>query len=112
MGKVVKLKGTRGFAQFDPETNRFHEAEKPKRIMRIQTVYYFGRQVVKKNRASNPLRAVSRCVEHLRLNSYEATVAEVFDSTGRGTLHAVVRRSINGNIAIVYQRDVQPSEVK
>lgn len=76
----------------------------------IKTMYFMGRDGVQTNSASNPLRAVSRCVEHLRLNSYAATVAEVFNAD-TGTLHAVVRRDVMGNIRIVYQLELQKSEV-
>ena len=73
-------------------------------------MYYRGRDCMQTNSASNPLRAVSRCVEHLRLNSYAATVAEVFNAN-TGTLHAVVKRDVTGNIRIIYQLELQKSEV-
>lgn len=80
-----------------------------KRILPIKSVYYQGREVVKKNSSSNPLRCASRCLEHLRLNSYEATHAEVFDET-TGTLHAVLKRDVKGNIHVLYERPLTKSE--
>lgn len=76
----------------------------------IKSVYYFRREIVRKNSASNPLRCTSRCVEHLRLDSYGATHVEVFDET-TGTLHAVVKRDMQGNIHILYERELVKTEV-
>lgn len=72
----------------------------------IKSVYYFGKNIVRKNSSSNPLRSVGRCVQHLRLNSYEATHAEIFDEL-RGVLHAVIKRDVNGNIHVLYEHGLQ-----
>jgi hypothetical protein len=87
------------------------ESDHPRvgRIMPIKSHYYLGKELMRRNSASNPLRAVSRCVEHLRLNSYQATHAEVFDASN-GKLHAVVKRDIHGNVHILYERKLQATE--
>lgn len=76
----------------------------------IKSIYYNGKEVVKRNSSSNPLRCVSRCIEHMRLNSYHSTHAEVFDETS-GVLHAVVKSDVKGNIHILYERKLQKTEV-
>jgi hypothetical protein len=78
--------------------------------LNIKSDYYLGKDLVKRNSASNPLRAVSRAVEHLRLNSYEATHVEVYDDR-RGTLHAVIKRHMAGRTEILYERPLQKTEV-
>lgn len=82
------------------------EVIKPKRRLPIQTIYYIGKKVAKKNRGGTSFRAVPRCVEHMQINKYEATVAEVHDLSS-GVLHAVVTRNINGGIQIVFKREVK-----
>jgi len=72
----------------------------------IVTVYYINNRVVKRNTAKHANRAVLHCVNHMQLNIYEATVAEVYDEK-RGVLHCVVKRKINGDIVILYRRKVK-----
>ena len=69
----------------------------------ITTTFYRGVSVVKVNKASYASNAVLRCVDHLQLNSYQAGHAEVYDSAD-GTLHAVVKRRINGDLEILFKR--------
>lgn len=73
-------------------------------IRTIQTTYYGGKSVVKNNTAVHANTAVLRCVDHMQLDHYSASVAEVFDHT-TGTLHAVIKRNIKG-IVIVFKREV------
>lgn len=73
-------------------------------IRTIQTTYYAGKHVVKNNTAVHSNTAVLRCVDHMQLDHYEASVAEVFDND-TGTLHAVIKRNTKG-IVIVFKRDV------
>jgi len=73
----------------------------------IKTVYYaHNKSVVKINHAGHANSAVPRCVYHMQLNRYEATVAEVFDDAS-GVLHAVITRSVNGDIKIIFKRTVE-----
>ncbi len=72
----------------------------------IKTVYFQGKNVVKITKAARANSAVPRCVSHMQLDHYAATVAEVFDELS-GTLHAVVTRSVKGNIKIVFKRHVE-----
>lgn len=71
----------------------------------ITTTFYRRKEVVKVNHALHPNRAVLRCVDNLQTNNYDATHAEVYDS-GDGVLHAVVKRHMNGNIEILFKREV------
>lgn len=73
----------------------------------IRTVYYQGKNSVKTNKAVYANSAVLCCVNHMQLNSYAATTAEVFDEMS-GVLHAVIRRPVNGTeIVIVFKREVE-----
>lgn len=76
---------------------------------KIQTTYYRGKELVKTNHAVHVNSASERCFNHMQLNHYEATTAEVFDSQV-GTLHAVFRRSLAGDeIKTVFKREVKES---
>jgi hypothetical protein len=75
----------------------------------VRTVYYRGKEIVKKNRAGRPISAVSRCTEHMRRNDYEATVAEVYDLR-TGKLHAVMKVDVHGNHHTLYQAPYNPKE--
>lgn len=75
-------------------------------IRSIQTTFYQGRTVVKVNTAVHANSAVLRCVDHMQLNHYSATAAEVFDNQS-GVLHAVIHRSVTGRITIIYKREVK-----
>lgn len=72
----------------------------------IKTVYYRGKETVRTTRAGSAFRAVPHCIEHMQVNHYEASVAEVYDLRD-GTLHAVVKRNVQGNLTIVFQREVK-----
>lgn len=76
---------------------------------KIQTVYYFGTEVVKCNMAKYSNTAVLNCVNHMQFNSYEATHAEVYDVED-GVVHAVVKATLvhgKHEITILYKREVQ-----
>lgn len=73
-------------------------------MLTIQTMYYRGKQEIKINRAKHANSAVLRAVDHMQLNSYGATVAEVYD-TETAELHAVITHNVAGRISIVFRRD-------
>jgi len=75
-------------------------------IRKITTTFYNRLDVVKVNNAVHANNAVLRCIDHLQINQYDATHAEVFDSES-GVLHAVIKRRMNGDIEILFKRDVQ-----
>ena len=75
-------------------------------IRTITTSFYRRKELVRTNSAVHVNRAVLRCVHWLQVNAYEATHAEVFDA-GNGELHAVVKRHMNGDIEILFKREVQ-----
>lgn len=81
------------------------EVSEPKRKFYIKTMFFQGKQLVKVNHSAHALNAVPRCVGHMQLNRYAATVAEVFDEL-TGELHAVITRSVKGSIKIVFKREV------
>jgi hypothetical protein len=72
----------------------------------IQTSYFFRSDLVKTNNAKHANSAVLRCVDHMQLNHYGATSAEVFDNQ-TGELHAVVARSMDSKITILFKREVK-----
>jgi hypothetical protein len=74
----------------------------------IRTDYYFNNKLVRTNRAKHPNSAILRCIDHMQLNSYGATSAEVYDEN-RSELHAVVTRSISNKpkIALVFKREIE-----
>lgn len=72
----------------------------------IKTTYYHGKKLVRVNRAKFANNAVPLCVHHMQVNEYDATTAEVYDDSD-GTLHAVIKRSIKGDIHIVFKREVK-----
>lgn len=76
---------------------------------RIQTVYYIGNKLVKRNLAKYATTAVTACVKHMQLNSYEATHAEVYDIDD-GELHAVIKAALvkgKHEIHILFKREIQ-----
>ena len=68
----------------------------------IKTTYWQGKSLVKTTHARSSNSAVSRCVQHMQLDEYGASAAEVFDSRS-GVLHAVLTRSPMG-MRIVFKR--------
>ena len=71
----------------------------------ITTNFYHRKELVKTNNAAYANNAVLRCVDHLQINHYRATHAEVFDSSD-GELHAVVKRHMNGDLEVLFKREV------
>lgn len=75
----------------------------------IRTTYYFGKDIVKHNTAMHANRAVLHCVNHMQMNTYDATHAEVYDEAD-GTLHCVITRAKGARtITILYKRPVRES---
>ncbi len=70
--------------------------------------YHANKSLIKSNRAMHSNSAVLNCVNHMQLNHYDASVAEVFDETN-GVLHAVVKRGWirDGKIQILFKREVK-----
>lgn len=83
--------------------------EEEHRTLPIQTIYRLGKEVAKINRAGSGTSAVPLCVTHMRANDYAADTAEVFNHEN-GKLHAVVHRSVNGRITILFQRPYKEGE--
>jgi hypothetical protein len=76
-------------------------------IRNIKTKFYINKRYsdpVRVNSSSNANVAVARCILHLQIGHYNADAAEVYDDE-TGELHAQIKRSVNGNIVIVYKRD-------
>jgi hypothetical protein len=73
----------------------------------IQTVYYNHKhQVVRKNSARYAFTAVPLCIQHMQINEYGASYAEVFDHL-TGELHAVIKWNVAGTITILFKREVK-----
>lgn len=82
------------------------EPSEVKPLRPIQTVYRRGNKIVRVNMATYANKAVLHCINHMQLNHYGATVAEVYDST-TGEPHAVITHSVVGKISIVFRREVK-----
>lgn len=82
--------------------------ETVKRSILTQYTGYLGggrrQQVTRTTRSANPNNAVTNCIRHMQINHYDATHAEVWDTT-TGELHAQVKRRVDGNILILFKRD-------
>ena len=76
----------------------------------IKTVYYAGStamsNVVKTTSSAYSFNAVPNAIRHLQTNEYEATLCEVYDENN-GALHAVIKRSVKGEIHILFKREVK-----
>jgi hypothetical protein len=80
-------------------------------IRAIRTDYYREKELVRRIASSWPINAVKNCVGYMRLNTYEATHAEVY-SEKNGDLYAVIRNDVHGNTHIVYENPVTEQERK
>ena len=70
----------------------------------IRAIYYDAKkEVVRTNHGNWPRTMTLHVVDHLQLDEYGATVAEVFDITS-GVLHAVVTRGVR-KVEIIYKRE-------
>jgi len=83
---------------------------KPERHLTVRTVFYHGKKVVKKIASGHPINAVGNLAKHMRRNTYDATVAEVYDTVGSGKVYAVMRRDVHGNTRTIYQDAYQPKK--
>lgn len=83
------------------------EGDGPK--LPIKAIYRRGKEVVKINSAGTGTNAVPRCVMHMRANDYAATVAEVHNERN-GKLYAVVKRTVDGNVHILYENKYREGE--
>jgi hypothetical protein len=70
----------------------------------IKTEYRFRNTVIKTTRSADPNRAVAKCLEHMQVNQYGATIAEVFEADTEA-LYAQVKRFADGSIKVHYERD-------
>lgn len=77
----------------------------------IKTVYYIRGKEPKVTRSLDANRAVATCVLHMQINQYASHLAEVYDDD-TGELHAVIKRSIQGQLHIAYNRDPVKYETK
>jgi hypothetical protein len=80
------------------------------RELPVRTVFYRGRDYIRKIAAGNPINAVGNAVKHMRRNTYEATVAEVY-GTDNGKLYAVIQNDVHGNTHILYQAKLRREEL-
>ena len=70
----------------------------------ISAAYFNGKEkIVKRKRGAHARSMVLRTVDHLQVDEYSASVAEVYDHT-TGELHAVLRRTPR-QVVVLYKRD-------
>lgn len=78
--------------------------------MHIKSVLYAGvstfSQVEKINRAKYAFNAVPNAIAHMQTNAYSARLCEIYDERD-GTLHAIIKRGIKGDITILFKRTVK-----
>lgn len=70
-------------------------------VRRIITTYSFKRKEKKITRSVHANKAVTNAVEHMRLNDYAASVAQVSCSE-TGKLYAIITRNMAGRVSIRY----------
>lgn len=63
-------------------------------------------ETVRVNRARWALKAVPNAIIHMQLDTYRASLCEVWDES-TGELHAQIKRDINGDITIHYARPLR-----
>ena len=67
----------------------------------IVSQYLYGHKEKKVTRAKYASKAVPTAVMHMQMNDYDALVCQVWNEA-TGELHAVVKRSVKGNISILF----------
>lgn len=75
----------------------------------IVTQYLHGHREVKVTRAKYASSAVPNAVMHMQMGDYDAFTCQVWDES-TGALHAVVKRSVKGNINILFSREPKRGE--
>jgi hypothetical protein len=75
-------------------------SRKSRRVLTVETVYYFEDKVVMRTFSKHANSAVKNSLHHMQMNDYHATHCEVYDSK-KWILHAViVSRLVNGELVI------------
>ena len=69
----------------------------------IVSQYLYDHKEKKITRAKYASRAVPNAVMHMQFNDYDALVCQVTDES-TGELYAVIKRSVKGNINILYNQ--------
>ena len=69
----------------------------------IVSQYLYGHKERKVTRAKYASRAVPNAVMHMQMDEYDALVCQVTDES-TGELFAVIKRSVKGNINILYSQ--------
>ena len=78
----------------------------------IETSYYDEKhRLICVNAAVYAESAVTHAVQHMQANDYHASSADVCDAYS-GKLYAIIKRHVNGNIAILYQDTSIPKSRK
>lgn len=84
-------------------------AKKNLYVRQIVTTYYEdfkGKNPVKVIRSMHANSACKNCFDHMQLNHYGASLAEIADERD-GQPHAVFKRHINGNVEAIFKREVK-----
>lgn len=69
----------------------------------IMSQYINRFKETKVTRAKYASRAVPNAVMHMQMNDYDAFTCQVWDES-TGELHAVIKRSVKGDIRILFYR--------
>lgn len=79
--------------------------EQPHRELPIKSIFYSegGKEVLKRNSSSIPLNGIAAAIKHLRRNTYQAWVVEIYDMRN-AKLHSVMKRRIDGRIEVLFER--------
>lgn len=77
----------------------------------IKTVYHIRDGSTRTNHSKNANRAVSRCVDHMQIDHYNAHFAEVYDAE-TGELHAQLKWHRDGSLRIYLKRNPRDFETK
>jgi hypothetical protein len=77
--------------------------EAPARTLNVLSVFYQNKEVVKRNRAGNALRAVGKATEYMRQNKYEADVVEVYNDEN-ADVYAVLTVNKAGEFKTVFEK--------
>ena len=71
---------------------------------KITTSYSFNKHTIRSNKATYPLNAVLRCVDHMQRNTYGANLAEVYSEDGK--LYCVVTRPIAARRIVIQYKNL------
>lgn len=82
------------------------------RHLPVRTVYYNRKEVVKTIAAGSSINAVKNCVGYMRTNKYDATHAEVYDTSNGKLYGVVVNKLIRGKHQTVVEYEYEATKAE